>query len=166
MGPSPGLLPADLAGARARSPGHGEAAQQLPGISGTHSPGTPQAGQQGRGSTDSSSGGRPRAAAARQLQQGTGPGTGDADAGADAELWEVAEGAQLMAGDGGDDWEDGTCGVCLEASVQVAVAGCGHALCAACARRVCEVRRGRPPCCPFCRLHVSGFQAAARLGPG
>lgn len=51
------------------------------------------------------------------------------------------------------------CGVCLDAPVNIQLQSCQHPLCAGCAERVVSMQTTRPAACPFCRLHISGFQA-------
>jgi ankyrin repeat protein len=58
-----------------------------------------------------------------------------------------------------DDWDnDNTCGLCLDALARVAAAGCGHASCVPCARRLSEVPGGRVPLCPFCRQAIRSWE--------
>lgn len=58
--------------------------------------------------------------------------------------------------DGGLPKEDVECGVCLDHAVEVAFAGCDHALCLECARNLTNQEK-KPPSCPFCRRLVVGF---------
>jgi hypothetical protein len=58
---------------------------------------------------------------------------------------------------------DDSCGVCLDGAPRVGLAPCRHALCAACARQLVNLGSMRPPACPFCRVHIEGFQAVEQL---
>ena len=59
-------------------------------------------------------------------------------------------------GGGGTAREEAECGVCLDSGVEVAFAGCEHALCLQCARNLTKQDK-KPPPCPFCRRMVVGF---------
>lgn len=76
------------------------------------------------------------------------------------------------SGDGGGD--DAFCGVCYEApAAAVVLRGCGHWLCAGCARGVvgapaagacgggAAAAATAAPTCPFCRAAITGFEPAA-----
>lgn len=52
------------------------------------------------------------------------------------------------------------CGVCLDRPVAVAIAGCRRALCGECCARLCALHHFKPAACPFCRLFITGFEAA------
>lgn len=56
-----------------------------------------------------------------------------------------------------DEATDLECGVCLDRQVDVAFAGCDHALCLECARNLTKQDK-KPPSCPFCRRMVVGFK--------
>lgn len=59
---------------------------------------------------------------------------------------------------GGPDEDAQECGICLDNAVRVAVGGCGHLLCTACAVRLCCGDSVVPPACPFCRSTMGGFR--------
>lgn len=48
------------------------------------------------------------------------------------------------------------CPICMDAGLEVAVAVCGHALCARCAYQLCA-RGLTAPVCPFCRGQIQRF---------
>jgi hypothetical protein len=79
----------------------------------------------------------------------------DGAAGSDAAA--DAPGASSCLGD--QQAEDDTCGVCLDAEVQVLALECGHGLCLACSREMARLHCLRPVPCPFCRSIISGFGA-------
>ncbi len=47
--------------------------------------------------------------------------------------------------------DDGVCGLCLDACEELCVSGCGHRMCATCAKQLCSARGAKPVTCPFCR---------------
>jgi hypothetical protein len=54
--------------------------------------------------------------------------------------------------------EGDVCAVCADKVPNVALAGCGHALCCDCTRTIVGEGVGsRPPLCPFCRQAITGF---------
>ncbi|KAK2076924.1 hypothetical protein QBZ16_005152 [Prototheca wickerhamii] len=57
---------------------------------------------------------------------------------------------------GVESCEEVECGICLDRKVEVAFAGCEHALCLTCARHLTQAGK-KPPHCPFCRRMVVGF---------
>lgn len=59
--------------------------------------------------------------------------------------------------DGDGEMLDVECGVCLDRPIEVAFAGCSHALCVECARNLTKQEK-KPPVCPFCRQMVVGFR--------
>ncbi|GLC34415.1 hypothetical protein PLESTB_000731000 [Pleodorina starrii] len=69
-------------------------------------------------------------------------------------------------GSGGDgDGDRSTCSVCYARPEAVAPAGCGHGLCAACARELCHGLTSRPLPCPFCRRPITDFVPLAAAAP-
>lgn len=64
--------------------------------------------------------------------------------------------------DGASDDFDTTCGICFDATGCLEVRGCGHRLCAGCAKSMCKqlVETRKPLACAFCRGVVKGFDRA------
>lgn len=83
------------------------------------------------------------------------PGVGSCLGAGSAALEATAEGdGEVQSAE-----DDESCGVCLDGAARVELAPCRHALCAACARQLVNMGSKRPPVCPFCRVHIQGFQA-------
>jgi len=70
--------------------------------------------------------------------------------------------AVLAFGAGSESFED-TCSVCMDAGDFVAITGCNHQMCVACARELVRIHTGHAAHCPFCRRTIAGFVAACAL---